>query len=104
MVKELLTIGRYNWDDLSAGVETEPAGFAYIEMCAVITDDGIRRLLEMCTYGQLVGHCTRSNEQGGFLPKQSCHVFLKGSSIRLVKNVVSKGGLNGVLVHFLGGN
>src|ERR1019366_1309924 len=104
MAKKLLTIGRDNWDDLSTGVKSEPACLAYIDMGAVITDDGIRRLLEICTYGQLVGHCTRSNKQGGFLPKQSCHVCFKGSSIGLMPNVVSKRSLNSVLVHLLGWN
>ena len=61
-------------------------------------------LLEMCTYGQLIGYCTRGNEQGGFLPKQSSYVGLKSSSIRLVIDVISKRGLNSVLVHLLRGN
>src|SRR6267154_3277977 len=99
-----LTIGWDNWYDLSTGMKCEPACLAQVDMGAMVADDGIRRLLEMCTYGQLIGHCTRGNEQCGFLPKQSSYVGLKGSSIRLVIDVISKRGLNSVLVHLLRGN
>jgi hypothetical protein len=99
-----LTIGWDNWYGLSTGMKSEPACFAFVDMGAMIADDGIRRLLEMCTCGQLIGHCTRGNEQGGLLPKQSSYVGLKGSSIRLVIDVISKRGLNSVLVHLLRGN
>jgi len=93
-----------NWYDLSTDMKSEPACLGLVDMGAMITDDGIRRLLEMCTYGQLIGQGTRGNEQGGFLPKQSSYVGLKGSSIRLVIDVISKRGLNSVLVHLLRGN
>jgi hypothetical protein len=104
--KRSLTIGRDNWYGLSTGVIPEPAGLVCIHMGAVITDDGIWRLLEMCTNGQLVGHCTRRDKQGGFLPEQSCHVGFEGGtgSIRHMIDVVSERGLNGVLVHLPGGN
>src|SRR5258708_7761712 len=102
--KRSLTIGWNNWNDLSTGVQSKSTCFAFVDMGAVITDDGIRWLLEVCTYGQLIGHCTRGEKQGGFLPKQSRHVCFKSSSIGFMINVVSKRGLNGVLVHLLGGN
>src|SRR6266852_4614566 len=97
-----LTIGWDHWYDLSTGMNSDPACFAFVDMGVMITDDGIRRLLEMCAYSQLIGHCTRGNEQGGFLPKQSSYVGLKGSSIRFVIDVISKRGLNSILVHLLG--
>lgn len=71
-------------------MKSEPACLAYVDVSAMIADYGIRGLLEMCTYGQLIGHCTRGNEQGSLLPKQSSYVGLKSSSIRLVIDVISK--------------
>ena len=83
---------------------SEPACLAQVDMGAIITKDGIGRLLEVRAYGQLVGHRTRRDEQGGFLPTQSCDVRFEGNSIRLMIDVVAKGGLDSVVVHLLRGN
>lgn len=97
-------VGRNDRDDLSTGVISEPACFAQVDMGAMITENGIGRLFEVRAYGQLVGHCTRRDEQGGSLPTQSCDVCFEGNSIRLMIDVVAKGGLDSVLVHLLRGN
>jgi hypothetical protein len=64
-----LTIGRNYRNDLSAGVKGNATCLVRIDMGAMVTENRIRRLLEVCPYAQLIRHCTGGNKQRGFLPK-----------------------------------
>ena len=64
-----LTIGGNDRNDLSAGVKGNATYLIRIDMGAVITENRIRRLFEVCTDSQLVGHCSGRNKQRSLLPK-----------------------------------
>jgi hypothetical protein len=53
-----LTIGRNYRNNLSAGVKGNATCLVRIDMGAMVTENRIRRLLEVRPYGQLIRHCT----------------------------------------------
>jgi hypothetical protein len=61
-----------------------------IDMRPSITNDGIRRLLEMRADSKLVAHGPTAHKESSFLPCELGDVFLKGNRTWLIVNVVTE--------------
>lgn len=70
----------------------------------MVTQNSVRRLLEVCPQSNLVGHGPGRDEESRFLASDFGHMGFQGLSARLVIDVVADGSPRGVKVHILSGH
>ena len=75
-----------------------------VDVRTVVAKHGVRGLHEVGAEGDLVGHGTGREEEGGLLAGEFGHVGLKGEGGWFVVDIVTQGGLCGIHEHLLGGD
>lgn len=60
-------IGGLDADDLGAGEGSYAAGFRCQDVSSAVAKDRVRRLGQVAAEGDLIAHCAREDEKGGFV-------------------------------------